>query len=824
MDAWRVHKFGGSSVADAACMQRVADILEAEPRRRVAAVLSACRGVTDALLTLVRNASTGVDDGGSGLEAIRERHAGIARTLLTETAAAEYVEQLTGDCGDIAGILQTVRLIRDASPVVSDLVAGFGEIWSTRLFCRYLSARGRRPGSVRWIDAREIVEVARAPLGPSVLWTESRARAGRIVPRDAEVTLIVTGFIARTHDGLQTTLGRDGSDYSASIFGSLLGADEIVIWTDVPGVLSADPRRVPDATVIDSLSYNEAMELAYFGAKVIHPQTMTPAVSGGIPIWIRSTFAPEKPGTVICAEPASSLPVKGITSIDSVAVINVEGTGMIGVPGTAQRLFGALREHGISVALISQGSSEHSICFALREADADRAAAVVRAAFDTELRQGQIQRVEVTRDCSILAIVGDGMAGTPGIAAKLFNALGSSGVNVRAIAQGSSERNISVVIDAKQTARALGSVHAGFYLSPHTISIGLIGPGVVGSAFLDQLASQMDRLTRDARLDLRLRGLLTSRAMVLADPALAIDGWKQALQRGVAPDLRQFVRHVDAEHLPHAVIVDCTASAEVARHYPEWLAAGIHVVTPNKQAGSADLTFYRSLHEARRTGGSRFLYEATVGAGLPIIQTVRDLRETGDRVHRVEGILSGTLSYLFNVWDGEQPFSSLVRDAKAQGFTEPDPRDDLSGKDVARKLVILARETGVDLELGDVALEGLVPDALQHCSTSEFLERLPELDGAMRDRFRAAQSHGRVLRYVGRLDTDTGCATVGLLEFDRAHLFANVTFTDKVVSFTTDRYNRNPLVVRGPGAGPAVTAGGVFGDLLRVCAYLGAHV
>ena len=806
-------------------MERVAAILENDPRRRVAAVLSACRGVTDALLTLVRTAAAhgaGSDD--DGLEALRERHAGIARALLTAPAAGDYVEEVTADCRSIAGILQTVRLIRDASPVVTDLVAGYGELWSTRLFWRYLDARGRRPGGVRWVDAREILEIDRAPLGPSVSWAESRGRAERLIPQDAECTLIVTGFIARTRDGLQTTLGRDGSDFSASIFSALLDADEIVIWTDVPGVLSADPRRVPDATVIDSLSYNEAMELAYFGAKVIHPQTMAPAVSRGIPIWIRNTFAPDQPGTVICAEPASAHPVKGITSIDRVAIINVEGTGMIGVPGTAQRLFGALREHGISVALISQGSSEHSICFALAQADADRAAAVVRTAFDTEIRQGQIQRVDVTRDCSILAVVGDGMAGTPGIAAKLFNALGSSGVNVRAIAQGASERNISVVIDERQTARALGAVHAGFYLSPHTISIGVIGPGSVGGAFLDQLGSQMDRLTRDFRLDLRLRGLLTSRAMVLADPAVPMAGWRQAMTDAPAADLERFVQHVDAGHIPHTVIVDCTASAAVARRYPEWLAAGIHVVTPNKQAGSADLAFYRTLHEARRTGGSRYMYEATVGAGLPIIQTVRDLRETGDRVHRIEGILSGTLSYLFNVWDGEQPFSALVRDAKAQGFTEPDPRDDLSGKDVARKLVILAREIGLDLELDDVALEGLVPAALQACGAAEFLDRVTDLDAVMRERFRAAQSRGRVLRYVGRLDADTGTATVGLVEVDRSHLFANISLTDNVVSFTTERYDRNPLVVRGPGAGPAVTAGGVFADLLRVCAYLGAHV
>src|SRR6187402_2554971 len=755
MTAWRVHKFGGSSVADAACMERVARILEDDPRRRVAAVLSACRGVTDALLALVTAAERQEDGDAGRLEAIRQRHVVIANTLLGATDAAEYGQELGRDCDDIAGILRTVRLVRIGSGVVRDLVAGFGEIWSTRLFARYLRARTRRAGGVHWIDAREILRIDAAPLGPSVLWPESRANAARLIPADPDVTLIITGFIARTREGLQTTLGRNGSDFSGSIFGALLNASEIVIWTDVDGVLSADPRRVPDATIIDSLSYNEAMELAYFGAKVLHPQTMAPAVSRGIPIWIRNTFAPEKAGTLICGAPASSHPVKGITSIDGIALVNVEGTGMIGVPGTAQRLFGALREHRISVALISQGSSEHSICFALEQREAERAATVVREAFERELRQGQIQRVDVTRDCSILAVVGDGMAGTPGIAAKLFNALGTSGVNVRAIAQGASERNISVVIDAAQTARALGSVHAGFYLSPHTISIGVIGPGLVGSAFLDQLASQAERLTREFMLDLRLRGVLTSTRMLLADTSVPMARWREALASGGPPDLPRFVRHVDAVHLPHAVIVDCTASAAIARHYPEWLAAGIHVVTPNKQAGSADMAFYRTLAEARRAGGSHYLYEATVGAGLPIIQTVRDLRETGDRIQTIEGVLSGTLSYLFNVWDGEQPFSALVRDAKAQGFTEPDPRDDLSGTDVARKLIILAREMGLDLELGDVQLEGLVPESLRSGNAAAFLARVPEVDQAMRERFESAHARGHVLRYVGRLDADT---------------------------------------------------------------------
>jgi aspartokinase/homoserine dehydrogenase 1 len=566
------------------------------------------------------------------------------------------------------------------------------------------------------------------------------------------------------------------------------------------------------------------MELAYFGAKVIHPQTMAPAIEKRIPIWIRNTFAPEKPGSLISEAPNSIHPVKGITSIDGVALVNVEGAGMIGVPGTAQRLFGALREDGISVILISQGSSEHSICFAIPHAEADRTAQTVRHAFHAELNGGQIQNVDVVRGCSILSVVGDGMAGTPGVAAQVFGSLGAAGVNVRAIAQGSSERNISVVIDERHATKALRSVHAGFYLSPHTISLGLIGPGAVGSVLLDQLASQAARLTRDFRVDLRLRGVMTTRCMALSDSAIPLDEWRSALESGTPADTLRFEDHINAEHLPHAVILDCSASDEVARQYPRWLGAGIHVVTPNKRANSGPLGLYDELHEARRQAGSHYLYEATVGAGLPIIQTLRDLRETGDEIRRIEGILSGTLAYLFNVWDGKEPFSSIVRDAKANGYTEPDPRDDLSGTDVARKIVILGREMGLRLELSDVELEGLIPESLSGCDVDEFMRRLPEIDGPMLKRLEGARAKGCVLRYVAALDAASRRATVGLVELERHHPFANINLTDNVVRFVTARYDRNPLVVQGPGAGPAVSAGGVFADLLRVCAYLGAKL
>jgi bifunctional aspartokinase / homoserine dehydrogenase 1 len=825
VERWRVHKFGGSSVADAVCMERVAKILEQDPEPRLGVVLSACRGITDALLNLVIAAERQGSDIEERIEQIRNRHQVIADTLLSGEARTQFLATLTQDLKDVQGILQTVQLIRSASQTVRDLIAGFGEIWSTRLFSAYLRARGRRPGKVEWIDARDVVSVEWGPLGPAVRWDASRENIGRVVPRDTPATLIITGFIARDPQGLQTTLGRNGSDFSGSIFGSLLDAAEIHIWTDVDGVLSADPRLVPDAKVIDSLSYNEAMELAYFGAKVIHPQTMAPAVTKNIPIWIRNTFAPEKPGTLICEKPTSQMLVKGITSIDRVALVNLEGAGMIGVPGTAHRLFGALRDHGISVILISQGSSEHSICFAIPEAEAARAEAVVRHAFDSELRLGQIQSVEVTDSCSILAVVGDGMAGSHGVAAKVFGALGNAAVSVRAIAQGASERNISVVIDGKQASRALRSVHSSFYLSPHTISIGLIGPGVVGGVLLDQLGAQLGHLSRELKVDLRVRGIMTSKRMHLADAEVPLNRWRDAFAAAsVETDLTKFAEHIHADHLPHAVIIDCSASAEVAACYPGWLASGIHIVTPNKKANSADLEFYARMHEARRQGGAHYLYEATVGAGLPIIQTLRDLRDTGDEIQRIEGILSGTLAYLFNVWDGSEPFSSIVRTAKAKGYTEPDPRDDLSGIDFARKLIILGREMGLRLEMGDVQLEGLVPAALKGCSAQEFLDRLPEFDAPMAERLKGARTRNRVLRYVGALDAATGKASVGLMELDRSHTFANINLTDNVVRFMTRRYNENPLVVQGPGAGPEVTAGGVFADLLRVCAYLGAKL
>jgi len=728
-------------------MARVAQIVEDDSTPRKAVVLSACRGVTDALLTLVSLAEQQDPSLDDRIRELRDRHVGVARELLDGSMLDEFIAGLDEDCRDVSGILQTVRLVRAASTTMRDLIAGYGELWSTRIFERALRSRGRGSGHVLWLDARRVLLVEWGPLGPGVRWDQSRANLLEAIPADFVGTLVVTGFIATDTHGLQTTLGRNGSDFSASIFGALLDAAEIVIWTDVDGVLSADPRLVPEAQVIGALSYNEAMELAYFGAKVIHPQTMAPAVHKRIPIWIRNTFAPEAAGTLIHDRTAPSPLVKGITTVERIALVNLEGAGMIGVPGTAHRLFGALREEGISVILISQGSSEHSICFAVPEGEADRAERVVRRAFEPELREGQIQSIDVNRSCSILAVVGDGMAGAHGVAAQVFGALGNAGVSVRAIAQGASERNISVVIDGRNSARALRAVHSGFYLSAHTVSIGLIGPGLVGGALLDQLASQVERLRRDLNLDLRVRGIAGSRTMRLSAGAIDLGRWRDAYAAGGDPvDLEAFADHVHADHFPHAVIIDCSASVAVAARYAHWLSEGIHVVTPNKKANSAAHGDYERIREARRVAGAHYLYEATVGAGLPVIQTLRDLRETGDEIRRIEGIFSGTLAYLFNTWDGSQPFSTVVRQAKTLGYTEPDPRDDLSGMDVARKLIILAREMGLALEIADVRVESLVPEALASSSVPEFLERLDEFDAPMLGRLEAARARGHELR------------------------------------------------------------------------------
>lgn len=816
---WIAHKFGGSSVANAARYHSVARLMLARPDEAQVVVVSAMQGVTDLLIGLTHKAATRHGSWAADLTALKQRHLDTAFELAGNEAAA-FAAGLEQSFADLAHILRSVELIGTVPAEIVELVSGMGEVWSAQMLVAHFRAQGE--GAV-YLDAREVLRVTPTELHVAVDWLPSEKRLAEFRRTHPARRYVVTGFIARRlADERITTLGRNGSDYSASIFGALFDAAEIHIWTDVDGVLSADPRRVPEAIVLDHVTYEEAFELAYFGAKVIHPQTMAPATAKGIPVFIRNTFNPDHPGTRIDADGGQEPPIKGITSIGGMALVTIEGAGMIGVHGTAERVFAALRDARISVTMISQGSSEHSICCVIQADDADRARDVLAEAFAREIQRGQIQRVMSEKGISVLAVVGEGMAGTPGICARLFGALGRAKVNVRAIAQGSSERNISVAIAEGEATRALRAVHAGFYLSAQTVSIGIIGPGTVGQALVQQIAEARGRLHRDAHLDLRVRAISTSKSMLLDEQQIDLPHWREHLAgRGVGVDLDALARHVHAEHLPHAVIIDCSASSTVADHYPKWLAAGIHVLTPNKQAGGGPLARYRAVQAAAKSGRARWRFEATVGAGLPVIGTLRDLIDTGDRIERIEGIFSGTLAYLFNRFDGHAPFSELVRQAKSAGYTEPDPRDDLSGLDVARKLVILAREMGVEIEVDQVRVESLVPAELREASVEGFLGGVSCLDEPMHQRLDEARANHQVLRYCAVLEAD-GHAEVALKALPAFHPFAHIALTDNIVSFSTQRYRNNPLIVRGPGAGPDVTAAGVFADLLRVAAGLGA--
>ncbi len=817
----RVHKFGGSSLGDAGRISHVAGLMLAADEPRHAVVVSAMHGVTDALIALGDTAARG-DDWQPALANLRQRHIEAADALLEDShASRQWLDQQFTELGEV---LRAIALLRLPGHAAVARVHGMGEVLSSHLLHACLRERG---GDYARLDAREVLRVRHGELGAIVDWDTSAARLAEWRVANPQPRVVVTGFIASDADGQPTILGRNGSDFSAAIFASLFDAGEVHLWSDVDGVLSADPRLVPEAVSLPALSYREACELAYFGAKVIHPQTMTPAMARGLPLLIRNTFNPGFTGTRIDAKGSSEAdddgPVKGLTLNAGLAIVSLEGAGLIGVPGTAERVFAALHAARISVVMISQGSSEHSICTVVRAPDAARAHAVLLDAFARELSSGQVQGVQMVEGISVLAAVGDRMAGTPGVAAQLFGALARARVNIRAIAQGASERNISVAIASGDATRALRAVHAAFWLSPQTIALAVIGPGNVGAALLDQLQEALPRLRRDANLDLRLRALATSSKTWHCEFRGSED-WRVRMQaEPVATNLGALGTHLLDTHMPHAVIVDCSASNAVAEHYPAWLAAGIHVITPNKQAGAGPLQRYTAIRDARAHTGARFRYEATVGAGLPVIQTLRDLLDTGDALIAIDGILSGTLAWLFNKFDGSKPFSELLREAHALGYTEPDPRDDLSGMDVARKLVILAREAGLSLSMADVQVQGLVPDALRDADRGAFMAGLAALDAPMQAALDAARANDCVLRYVARLEAN-GSAKVALQELPADHAFAHLRLTDNCVQFTTHRYRDNPLVVQGPGAGPEVTAAGVFSDLLRLASSLGARL
>lgn len=810
----KVMKFGGSSVATPERIRTVAKIVLAEARTsRVVVVVSAFGGVTNQLLECARLAERGEKEHERLFEKLAGRHRDACTALVRGQERRQVAAEVEGMLAELGEVLHGISLLRHAPPRALDVAGSFGE----RLSALIVAAHLRRFRPARYADARAFVVTDDQFTRASVLFdpTNRAIRAAyRRLSRGAPAPIpVVTGFIGATVEGQTTTIGRNGSDYSAAIVGGALDAGVIEIWTDVDGVLSADPKAVPSAFVLPRMTYEEAMELSYFGAAVLHASTIGPAVARGIPIHIKNTMNPAAPGTVI-GRTGDGHTTKGISAVDGVTLLTLRGLSMVGVPGTAERLFRALASRRVNVILISQASSEHTICFAVSRAEAAAATAAVGDEFRFELQHG-LTTLDEKGDQTVVAVVGEGMKGRPGVSGDLFGSLGRHGINISAIAQGASERNISLVIDAPQRVRALNVIHHAFFERRKRLALVVVGVGNIGGALLQQLHQQRKYLA-DRGFDVRVVAVANSRRFVLKGEGLDLATWPAELARSRrVMSAGALVRALGRLQLTDAALVDCTASDAVVDAYPQFIDAGLHVITPNKRANVLPWARYQRLMDQLRRRQKHFLCEANVGAGLPVMSTLNDLVASGDTVRKAEGILSGTLSFLFNSYDGSRPFSDIIREAHGLGFTEPDPRADLSGEDVARKLLILGRHMGLEMDIEDVRVESLVPAALARGAFSDrFFTALARSDAAMHRRWSAARARGQVLRYAGSVQN--GRARAGVAAFAADHPFAATKRADNVIAFTTDRYAATPLVVQGPGAGAAVTAMGVFSDMLKL--------
>jgi aspartokinase/homoserine dehydrogenase 1 len=808
----RVLKFGGSSVATPQRIRSIVAIVQAARRRGpVVVVVSAFGGVTDALIRAGAEAARADEAWVNSCAELAARHL----TAMTELASAgernALLHGMDEQLGDLRKLLHGASLVGECSRRTLDSVMSFGERLSALTVAAALRAAGE---DAEACDSRQFL-ITDSSFGAAQVDLEATSARLNAYMAGRPRLQVMTGFIGATPAGETTTLGRGGSDYTASIVGAVLHAEAIEIWTDVDGVMTADPRCVPEAFSIPSLSYDELMELSHFGAKVVYPPTVHPARARSIPLIVRNTFNPEFPGTrVEHARRDSGRDICGISSISRVALMRLQGDGMVGVPGIAMRLFGALAREGISVILISQASSEHSIAFAVEPAAVPRARTRVGEEFALERRLGLIDELIVDEDVSLIAAVGDGIRVRPGAVGRLFGVLASHGIPAQTFAGGSSERNISIATSRANEVRALNAIH-GALLFPRRrlIDVYLVGAGRVGTAFLDQLRAHSAVLARAEDTHVRLAGVATSRRMLLDAGGIAHAAWRERLDAdGESCDLARFVDAILQPRRPTGVFVDCTASDEPGRWFDRLIDAGVPVIAANKRPFSGTLTAYRRLKDAV-AGGAAIHYETTVGAGLPVLGTLSDLVRTGDRVQRIEGALSGTIGFVLDGVRAGMTFSEAVREAHARGYSEPDPRDDLMGADVARKILILAREAGYHLESNAVAARPLVPAEWSSLSREEFWSQLPSLDASFVARQAAAASNGQRLCYLAR--ASDGVVSVGLEAVDAGHPCASLSGTDNLIAFSTARYDTTPLVVRGPGAGPHVTAAGVFADVLR---------
>ncbi len=816
----KVLKFGGSSVATPERIQGVVDILKRYylNGEQFTVVFSAFGGVTDSLIKMANLAAAGDESYYTFFEAFSQRHFDTVQTLLAPPQLQQALPELENNHEVLKNILYGVFLVREVSPRTMDYVLSFGERNAAYIISHVLRQHGL---NASYLDARKIIKTDNLFGSAKVDFELTNQKIQEYYTQNSDLQ-IVTGFVASAKGGLTTTLGRGGSDYTAAILAAGLSAEGIEIWTDVDGVLTADPRKVRKAFTIPTMTYAEAMEMSHFGAKVIYPPTIQPALFKKIPIVIKNTFNPDFVGTYISdkADPGGRA-VKGISSINNIALLTLQGSGLFGAPGTAARLFTSLANANINVILITQGSSEHSISFAVQPDVAKKARKLVEKEFEYELREGLVEPVKMEMDLSVIAAIGENMRYRPGIAGRLFRALGKNGINVVAIAQGSSELNISVVINQPDEAKALNALHEAFFLSDtKELHLFIAGTGLIGSALLSQIWQQASYLREQRSLEIRIVGMTNSRKMLFDENGIALDNWKETLQeQGEPTNLRAFVDRMNALNLSNTIFVDNTASETVAKWYEQILDASISISTPNKIATSSSYLQYQRLKNIAARRGVQFQYETNVGAGLPVISTLNDLIDSGDRILKIEGVLSGSLSFIFNAYKAGEKFSDIVKEAKKRGFTEPDPRIDLNGIDVRRKLIILARETGLPLEAESVEIRNILPEACQQAtSVEQFFVELEGADDTFEQLRAEAAANGKVLRMIAKLEN--GEASIGLEAVDTSHPFYFLSGSDNMIVFTTERYKERPLVVRGPGAGAEVTAAGVFAEIIRIGNYL----
>ncbi|MGZ8510172.1 MAG: bifunctional aspartate kinase/homoserine dehydrogenase I [Chitinophagaceae bacterium] len=809
----QVLKFGGTSVANADNISKVVSIVkESVKKDKTIVVVSALGGVTDLLLNAAALAADGDETYKDKLNLVEQRHLEATKQLIPVTYQSQLLSLVKKSCNEIEDICNGIFLLRELTPRSKDRISSYGEWLSSQIISAKLKAEGVDNA---WKDARELIVTNSNFTNAEVDFLATHEKINGFFPHQPASLFLIPGFIAANKNGITTTLGRGGSDYTAAIIASALTAKRLEIWTDVSGMMTADPRLTANARIIPHISYQEAMELSHFGAKVIYPPTIQPVMTKNIPVWIKNTFAPEDAGTLIeSAANKNGNIVRGISSINNIALLSLEGSGMIGIPGFSKRLFEALSNEKINVILITQSSSEHSICVAVDAAAAAKAKQAVDAAFSNEITLQKVEPLIIESELSIVALVGENMKSHPGISGRMFSAMGRNGVNIRAIAQGSSEKNISAVIATKDVRKSINVLHEEFFETTYKqVNLFIIGTGNVGAKLLGQMQQQLGFLQQQMRLQLRIVGLSNSRKMVFKEDGLDPGKWKEKLNEGETANLEKFTEEIINRNLRNSIFVDITANDKVANVYGRLLQKSISVVACNKIAASSAYDNYKRLKDLAGEFNCQFLFETNVGAGLPIIGTLNDLLRSGDRVHRIDAVLSGTLNFVFNNYNGKQNFAEVVKQAQDEGYTEPDPRLDLGGTDVMRKIMILARESGEKIEMNDIENNSFMPASCMQGTVADFYSAMAKEEEHFKKLYEKASAEGCKLKFVASYKD--GKASVGLQHIDPNHDLYHLYGKDNVVLFYTDRYKEQPLVVKGAGAGAEVTASGVFADIIR---------